>query len=241
MVNLKIGLKNKLLIMKTILLSIALTGIFLVSKAQECVYYCPVKEGTVTETKRYDAKDKLQSTDKQTILSKQTSGSDVSFTIKSESYDNKNVLQSNKNLTFQCKNGVFSFDMQNFLDPATMSAYKDMQCDITAKNLDMPSVLTAGLALPEGNVQMKVSSQGMTLMNMTINITNRKVEAIEKITTPAGTFDCFKISYDIETKMMMKIQSKGIDWIAKEVGVVRSETYDGKGKLQGYSVLSSLK
>jgi hypothetical protein len=227
--------------MKKILLVIALTVSLWTAKSQNCVFYCPVKEGTKTETQHFNANDKIQSTDKQTILSKQVNGNNVSVTVKSESYDDKNVLQYNKNLTYECKNGVFTFDMQNFLDPKTISAYKDMQVSMTATNLEMPATLSPGLVLADGNVQMSVANQGMTLFNMTVNIHNRKVETSEKITTPAGTFDCYKISYEVETKMMIKMQTKGIDWVAKEVGVVRSETYDSNGKLMGYSVLSSLK
>lgn len=227
--------------MKKVLLIIAFIGCFWTVKSQDCVFYCPVKEGTQMEIQRFNAKDKIQGTDKQTILSKQISGKDVAVTIKSESYDDKNALLSSKNLTYECKNGVFTFDMQNFIDPSTMSAYKDMEVKMTATNLEMPAIITPGLALANGNVQITIANQGMTMMNMTVNITNRKVEAIEKITTPAGTFDCFKISYEVETKMMFKMQTKGVDWIAKEVGVVRSETYDSKGKLMGYSIVSSLK
>lgn len=227
--------------MKKITLALAFLGFIFQSFSQDCVFYCPVKEGTITETKHYNAKDKIQSTDKQTILSKKVTGNDVAVTIKAESYDDKDKLLANRDLTFECKNGVFYFDMKNLIDPQTMSAYKDMEVKMTATNLDMPSALSVGKTLGDGNVQMSVSNQGMTLMNMTINISNRKVEAIEKITTPAGTFDCFKISYDVETKMMFKMQTKGVDWIAKEVGAVRSETYDSKGKLTGYTVLTSIK
>lgn len=227
--------------MKKITLALTFIGIIFQSFSQDCVFYCPVKEGTKTETKRYNAKDKIQGTDKQTILSKKVTGNDVAVTIKSESYDDKDKLLGNRDLTFECKNGVFFFDMKNLIDPQTMSAYKDMEVKMTATNLDMPSTLSVGKTLGDGNVQMSVSNQGMNLMTMTVNISNRKIEAIEKITTPAGTFDCYKISYDVETKMMFKIQTKGIDWIAKEVGTVRSESYDGKGKLTGYTVLTSIK
>lgn len=227
--------------MKTLTLISVFFGIFFQSIAQDCVFYCPVKEGTITETKHYNAKDKLQSTDKQTILSKTVNGSDVAVTVKSESYDEKDKLQYSKNLTFECKNGIFYFDMQNMLDPQAMSGYKDMQVKITAKNLEMPQKLVPGTTMADGNMQVQLSNQGMTLMNMTVNVTNRKIEASEKITTPAGTFDCYKITYDVETKMMFKVQSKGVEWIAKEVGVVRSESYDSKGKLMGYSVLSAIK
>lgn len=227
--------------MKSIFLSFVFTGLFFYAKSQDCTFYCPVKEGTVMEVKHFNAKDKLQGTDKQTILSKQRSGGDLSVTIKVESFDEKNNLQSDRNLTYECKNGVFLFDMNNFIDPKTMSAYKDMQVSITASNLEIPGTLKAGQALKEGSIQMKISNQGMSLMNMNTTIKNRKVEAVENITTSAGTFECYKISYEIETKMMFTITGKGVDWIAKNTGVIRSESYDANGKLVSYNILSSIK
>ena len=78
-------------------------------------------------------------------------------------------------------------------------------------------------------------------MNITMNISNRKVDAVESITTPAGTFECYKISYDVAMKMMMNMKSKGVEWYAKGVGLVKNETYSSDGKLLGSNVLTAFK
>jgi hypothetical protein len=78
-------------------------------------------------------------------------------------------------------------------------------------------------------------------MTMTINISNRKVEAVQDVTTDAGTFKCYKISYDIATKMMFNVKAKGVEFYNDDIGIVRSESYTTSGDLQGYTVLSSLK
>ena len=75
-------------------------------------------------------------------------------------------------------------------------------------------------------------------MNMNIKILNRKVEASESVNTLAGTFDCYKITYDMEMKSIINITTKGAEWIAKGVGVVKTEQYDKKGNLTGYTLLS---
>ena len=80
----------------------------------------------------------------------------------------------------------------------------------------------------------------MSMMNMTTKVYNRKVEAIEKITTEAGTFECYKITYDVFTDAMIDINTKGIDWIARDVGTVRTENYNKNGKLTGYTELIKL-
>ena len=86
----------------------------------------------------------------------------------------------------------------------------------------------------------------MANMTMTIKILNRKVESKESITTPAGTFSCFKITYDMEssTKIMgmnTNVKLSSIDYLAEGIGVVKTESYDKKGELSGYSLLTAYK
>lgn len=79
------------------------------------------------------------------------------------------------------------------------------------------------------------------MMNMSTTIKNRKVEAIENVTTPAGTFKCFKISYDIVTDTFLKkVTSKAVQWYSENVGMVRTESYGQNGKLDSYSVLTGI-
>jgi hypothetical protein len=40
--------------------------------------------------------------------------------------------------------------------------------------------------------------------------------------------------------MPIKVSVKTIEWFSENTGVVRSESYKSNGKLQGYSILSSL-
>ena len=75
-------------------------------------------------------------------------------------------------------------------------------------------------------------------MRLTINITNRKVVGVESVTVPAGTFECFKITYDMETKLGFKASSSAVQWLNKGAGSVKTESYDKKGKLLGTTVLN---
>jgi hypothetical protein len=79
---------------------------------------------------------------------------------------------------------------------------------------------------------------------MTVTITDRKVVGKESVTTPAGTFDCFKITSNstIKTKTVVGItmEFSAIEWLAPKAAIVKSESYK-KGKLQGYTLLTKLK
>jgi len=126
-------------------------------------------------------------------------------------------------------------------DPKTMEGYKDMQVSLTSDKLDLPNNLTVGQTLKEGTATMVISNQGMKLMTMNIHVYNRKVETKETITVPAGTYECFKITYDVESKVIFKVQGIAAEWYAKGIGMVKQETYDSKGKITGSTLLKSFK
>ncbi|MFD2312589.1 hypothetical protein ACFSKX_19395, partial [Microbulbifer halophilus] len=105
-------------------------------------------------------------------------------------------------------------------------------------NVEFPNNLKVGQTLKDANLKMTLNMSGIK-MNMTMDMLNRTVDAKESVTTTAGTFDCFVLSYDTEMKMGMKMNFKNKEWIAKGVGVVKSENYNKKGKLMGYSELTS--
>jgi len=116
-----------------------------------------------------------------------------------------------------------------------------MEVEVDATNLEIPSHLEPGMKLNDGIITIKASTGGMTLMTLQTRVFDRIVESRETITTEAGTFDCYKVTQMIEIKTLGKFVVKGIEWIAENIGTVRSESYNKKGKLSGYSVLTSLK
>ncbi|HEX2934256.1 MAG TPA: hypothetical protein VHO72_02790 [Bacteroidales bacterium] len=218
-----------------VVLAVLLSGA-LALQAQDCTFYFPVKKGTITEVKSYNGKDKLTGSSKSKVL--EQSADKIKFS--SEVFDEKGKSLSTGEYEVQCKNGEYVIDMNSFLKGVDKNAYKDMDVKIEASEMTIPAKLTVGQKLNDGQINMKISNQIMTIMNMTVKILNRQVVSFEDITTPAGTFKCAKITYDVETKLMGTTRTKVTEWLSEKVGMVRSETYDQKGKLAGYSVLASI-
>jgi len=107
--------------------------------------------------------------------------------------------------------------------------------------MSYPKVMAPGMTLKDGFVEAVISNEGMTFMTMRTDITNIKVEAIESITVPAGTYTAYKISSDFTSKTgFMTINMKTISWMVAGLGAVRTETYSKKGDLVGYSVISKV-
>jgi hypothetical protein len=210
--------------------------------AQDCVSYMPMKQGAIWETQHFDAKNKLTSTQKSIVKEKNVTANNIKLLIESESFDSKGKTQGKNTFSAGCENGLFFLDMRGNIDQNAMSGFKDMQVTITADNLNFPSDPQPGQELKSGKFSMDAQMQGMPGgFKMTVDVYNRKVDGIESITTPAGTFNCVKISYEMRTYMMMEILTKGVEWYSKDVGLVKSESYDSKGKLISTSLLSVFK
>ncbi len=208
--------------------------------AQDCGYYS-MSEGMVLGYQNLDAKGKLTGSSRTTCLSVTKVGAATMFKVKSDYTDAKNEKPSSHEYTMRCEDGKFYVDMQSFIDPKSMEGFKDMEISVDGNDMMYPSGLSAGQTLPDANIKISAASGGVNIMNMVVTITNRQVVGSESVTVPAGTFDCYKITYNIETKLMFKVNSTVTEYVNMGVGNVKTETYDKKGKLLGSTVLTELK
>ena len=224
-----------------IVYSIVLIHALHISFAQNCAesFYIS-KEGAKLTFESYDDKNKLQTTQVQTMKSfKNTAGGfEATMSVTMTDKKGKSVLD-NRNFDVKCDNGVFKMDL-SALYLGTMNNLKDLEMEISGEGITFPSNIEVGQELKSGETEAKMKSSGTTLMTFRFNEINRKVEKKESITTPAGTFDCYKIVSETDIKMIIKRTIKTTSWIAKGVGLVRTETYNKKGALENYMILSKL-
>lgn len=77
------------------------------------------------------------------------------------------------------------------------------------------------------------------LLKNDVNISGAAYMGNETVSTTAGKFaDCIKISYLKRTKIVLKSQTVRVtEWYAKGVGLVKSESFDTKGKSYGKTIL----
>jgi len=222
--------------MKKIALLIPAIFIGITVFSQNCQSFFATEKGTSIEMKSYNEKGKLTGTTRQTITDVSDIPDGIVISVTSEQLDEKDKSLGVTDLKMRCESGVFYLDMKNFVNQSAMG--KDAEVKIDANDLQFPSTMKVGETLPDGTINM--SFIGVPIpMNMSVKISNRKVEAFETITTPAGTFECYKMSSTMETKMGMKMNTSAIQWYAKNVGAIRTETFDKNGKMLGYSELTS--
>lgn len=215
----------------------------------QCNTYFNFKEGTEYEMTHYSDKDKVTGKSLSQILSVEDNGGVLTAHIKGTAFDKKGEEVTSMNFEYICDEGVLKMDMNKFIPKDMFGSDADIEFEMEGDYLELPRSLEIGQSLKDGMIEGKMTMEGnpaMANMSLTVKIFNRKVEAKEDITTPAGNFTCYKISYDMEssTKVMgmnNKVNLKGIDYVSEGVGVIKTESYNKKGNLSSYSLLTGYK
>jgi hypothetical protein len=206
----------------------------------DCKPYVPYDVGAKWELTSYSPKGKEEGKIAYELIDKIERDNGYTFTVKSISYDKKGEEVFTNEFEAYCKDGKFEFDMAMKMDNAAMQSYQNMEMEMDASEFELPSMdAEVGTTLKDGTLEVKVGSNSISMFTMTVLITDRKVEAKEEIETPAGTFNCLVLTQKSTTKMLVKVESSSKEWYSEGVGLVRSEYYNKKGKLNGYSELTS--
>ncbi len=210
-------------------------------KAQQTFF--PTKEGTVLVYKTFDKKEKLTTKVQYTIKHVSISGNDIDITYLCESIDPKDKLIFKEEITIHQKGDIMYLDMSNFINKAAFQQNGEIPAEVLVKgnNMEIPMNPQPGQTLPDASVEMSLK-MGFVNLKIAADVTNRKVEAIEDVTVPAGSFKCYKFSSQVNSLALgIKVQSSGVEWYAKGVGIVKSESYDKKGELSSRTELVELK
>ncbi len=229
--------------MKTLLLPVFIFLLAITANSQDNICessYMPFKEGISFELTSYDKKGKEASIAKHKVVSLDNESDGFKATIEMEIADPKGKNVTKGSYSMECKDGVIYMDMTSMLDPRTVESFSSMEMEMSGDALEIPRNPEPGQTLPDGTLTMKASAGGLGLMTMTLSVTNREVGDKETVTTPAGTFDCIKISQESEMRAVIKKKFKSTSWYAKGIGMVKTENYDSKGNVESSTVLTKL-
>lgn len=210
----------------------------------QCNPYYDFDDGTLIEMTNYDRKDRDEGKIVNEVVSYQKTGNGFVAVLNSKIYDKKDKMVNEGEYEILCEDGIIKIDMSKYLPQESLKMFENMEMETSGEMLTIPSQLSVGQELNDGFVKVEAKGDNsLTNTSMEMKFINRKVEAKEQLTTPAGTFDCLKIRYDMEgkTKMMgmgVPMNFSAVEWISEDVGVVKSESYNKNGKLIGYSLLT---
>lgn len=159
------------------------------------------------------------------------SGSDLAGTVLTELYNEKGKLQANNTVKVQCSKGHLNMDMQIFIPEDQAKQFNNAKATSEKAYLEYPYDLKVGDKLKDGTFVINIDNNGLQ-QKLSVFITERNVEEAEKLTTPAGTWDTFKIKYHIliaiETMgIPIKLNYDGVEWFAPKFGTIKTESKHG--------------
>jgi hypothetical protein len=149
--------------------------------------------------------------------------------------DKRGKTMANSSSTMKCKDGALLIDMK-----VSMPVQQGQQIEIAKGKsedffIEYPVNMSVGDQLKDASLDMNIETAGI-MNSASMVVRDRKVQGKEKITTPAGTWDCFKISE--KTKMTVRIfgipkpfNSDTIEWYAPGFGVVKTESTQGRTEI----------
>ncbi len=227
-------MKNTFLFLFLLISTIALTA------QNNCSKYYPLTEGSSFEYTTYNKKGKVDGTTSYKITSVSNEGNTTNATMALTFTDKKGKEAYNSEYQISCADGTINIDYKSLFPSAMMKQYEDMgmEMELSGTDIEIPRDLSVGQALEDANVTVNMSMSGMN-MKVTVDMTDRKVEKKETVTTAAGTFECYLLTETNTSEVMggsQEMHSKL--WLAEGVGMVKQETYKKNGNLMSRSELS---
>lgn len=217
-------------------------GLAIFANAQsDCSAFFTMEKGAFWEVNHYNKKGVLTSVSAQEVGIVEMLDGTWEAQIQQKIKDDQGNTTTEGNFRMRCKDGTVFFDVADMLNPEMKEGLGELEMSITGNALELPSRLEVGQSLPDGFTEIKAGPQGVTIITLRFEMTDRKVAAKENITVPAGKFDCYKITYTLNTKTILPKTFTSAVWYSEKVGMVKSETYDKKGNLESRSELARFK
>lgn len=207
-------------------------------QAQNCRTYMPTETGTEVEMTTYNKKGKITGKTIYTIKEATELDDGIRFNMDMELQQPDGDVLTSSEVHAECRGETYFVDVQAMIDPTLYSRFQSMDISFSGTPLQFPKDLKTGQSLPDAD--LKLETQGTITLTADILVKNRKVIAEESITTPAGTFYCYVISYDSEFQAGLTVSSSAKQWISGEIGIVKQENYNKSGKLTGSMELTAL-
>ena len=178
----------------------------------------------------------------QTVSDSAKNGNVVTATINFESVDTTGKTITRSTRIVKCENGVMSFNMKDLISAEQVARRGWNILNAPDVYIEYPGTMNIGDQLKDVLYKMDAKTPsglvGKMKSTIEINITDRKVERKETVTTPAGTWDCYSISAKFKMTDRIKLTGIGVpvkidftEWFAPGFGVVKTESKTGKTEI----------
>lgn len=226
---------KKYIIIPLILFVSALSG-----HAQCTNPFYEFKEGTKIYMQNYDGENQLQGKTETEVKDVTETVNGFKTTVALKVIDKDDKIISEGSYGMECDNGTVKLDLSGFIPTKSLMAFGDMDIKVEMEEMEIPAKLYPGQELKDASLTVSAVNSPFPL-SMQIIMKDRKIEGKQTITTPAGTFECYKLTYDMVIDFMMgSLVMKNVQYLTEKLGAVKTETYDSDSKLLNYTVLQKV-
>lgn len=216
--------------MKTIIL-LAIICFSKIIYGQNCKDFYYLQNNKIVEMTIYNKKGNETGKRVYLISNVKNEGSVMSSTITLQMFDRNEKSLTTASNKIECNGGILKMDMKMFILSQQMEQMKNSKITATGTYIEYAPTMKVGDKLADGKMNTTFTNNGIT-NSMDMIITDRYVEGKETVTSPAGSWEAFKITYNSNTKM--KVAGIGIpvntvvtEWYVPDFGIVKTESKYG--------------
>ena len=199
--------------------------------AQDCVGYYFLQNNKTIEMAILNKKGDQQGKQVYNVTNVNSEGNTTTANLDTEMFDKKGKSIAKSKAKIKCDGGVILVDMKMTMpqQPGGPSASADVKSDDIF--MEYPANMNVGDNLKNATMHLDIDNNGMK-QTVDMEVFDRKVEAKEKVTTPAGSWDCYKISYKSKTRIKtmgvgIPMNIEGTEYFAPGFGIVKTESKHG--------------
>jgi hypothetical protein len=200
-------------------------------RSQDCSNYYYLQNNKTVETSLFDKKGDITGKVLYSIADVKNSNGSTTATLQSHMFDKKGKTIGKANSIVKCNGGVMMINMKLMMSAPQAEQFSQASAKADDFFIEYPANMKKGDQLREGTLNIDVDNNGLQ-QSISMTVFDRKVEDKEKVTTPAGAWDCYKISY--KTKMSIRVMGvgvpiniEGMEWYAPGFGVVKTSSKHG--------------
>lgn len=148
--------------------------------------------------------------------------------------------------TISCDNGDIQIDINQYIPDRIWNKFKKREKEIQGNFVIIPKDLNKGQTLPDGKAEISMTIDARTTWKVNVDITERMVLGQEQVSTPAGTFETFKVIEYVNTTVDLSSSREfsnfyQTSWYSKNIGLVkRTRSQIKNPKRAGYLLLTKI-
>jgi uncharacterized protein DUF3108 len=218
--------------MRSILLLVVYVSLLTnLSQGQDCKSYYFLQQNKTIEMTIYNKKGDANGKQVYTVSNVTNNGGSTSATVNSEMFSQKGKSIAKGHSEIKCTGGVMMIDMTMQLPQQQQEQFARADVKADKIYIEYPVNMKAGDKLKDATLDMTIDNSGMK-QSVNMVTSDRTVIGKESVTTTAGTWDCFKITFKskITIKTMgigMPFNMEGTEWFAPGFGIVKTESKHG--------------